>query len=117
MLSYMLRVYKRIISMRKFFEINTHIIWASPRESLILLRAINNDVDHPAHSRSLISAFVFRSLKSIYLNLQNAKFIILSFASVAEQVGLSLAWSQTPDRISRDVTHASNRDIIRINHS
>ena len=45
----------------------------------------NKGTDQPTHSRSLISAFVFRSFKSIISNL-----------SVAKETGLSLALSKSP---------------------
>ena len=45
----------------------------------------NKGADQPAHPRSLISAFVFRSLESI-----------ISKLSVAKETGLSLALSKTP---------------------
>ena len=46
----------------------------------------NKGADQPSHPRSLISAFVFRSIESI----------ISRRLSVAKETGLSLALSQTP---------------------
>ena len=56
--------------------------------------ANNKGADQPAHSRSLISAFVFRCLVSI-IPLLALYDIWRLVVSVAEQVGLSLTWSQT----------------------
>ena len=46
----------------------------------------NKGADQPAHTRSLISEFVFRSFESI-----------ISRLSVAKETGLSLALSKTPE--------------------
>ena len=65
--------------------------------------ANNKGADQPAHSRSLISAFVFRCLGYIIPILAISKNPRLSLAFVAEQVGLSLTWFHTSkDRFSRD---------------
>ena len=53
------------------------------RETLILLHANNKGVDQPAHSRTLIRAFVIRSLKSITAYF--AIILIIQLAYVAEQ--------------------------------
>ena len=54
------------------------------------------------HPRSLISVFVVRCLDSIMPIVAISKTSRLQLASVAEQAGLSLTWSQTPeDRFSR----------------
>ena len=45
----------------------------------------NKGSDHPAHPRSLISSFVFRSFESI-----------ISRLSIAKETGLILAFSKTP---------------------
>ena len=58
--------------------------------------ANNKGTDQPAHPRSLISAFVVRCLDSIIPVLAKSKFSRLWLVSVAEEVGLSLSWSQTP---------------------
>ena len=50
--------------------------------------------DQPAHLRSLISAFVFRYLDSIMPILAKSKISRPLLASVTEQAGLSLSWSQ-----------------------
>ena len=49
------------------------MMWASTRENLSLLYAINKAADQPAHPRSLISAFVNRSLQSIIPKLDSFK--------------------------------------------
>ena len=58
--------------------------------------ANNKGADQPAHSRSLISAFVVRCLDSIIPQVFISKISRLYLASVAEQAGLSLNSSQTP---------------------
>ena len=52
--------------------------------------------DQPAHPRSLISAFVVRCLDSIIPLLAIAEISRIQLVAVAEQTGLSLAWSQPP---------------------
>ena len=59
--------------------------------------ANNKGADQPAHSRSLISAFVVRCLDSIISLDSIAEISRLYLASVAAQVGLCLAWSETPE--------------------
>ena len=59
-------------------------IWSS--DSLF---ANNKGTDQPAHSCSLVSAFVTRSLESIISKL----FLVVS---VAEQASLGKTWSETP---------------------
>ena len=58
--------------------------------------ANNKDADKPAHPRSLISAFAVRFLDSKIPLVSISETSILQLASVAEQAGLSLTWSQTP---------------------
>ena len=58
--------------------------------------ANNKGADQPAHSRSLISTFVFRCLDSIVSLDSIAEISRLKLASVAAQAGLCLAWSETP---------------------
>ena len=57
--------------------------------------ANNKDADQPAHLQSLISAFVIRCLDSIVPVVAISEILRL-LASIAEQAGLSLTWSQTP---------------------
>ena len=59
--------------------------------------ANNKGADQPAHPRSLISAFVVRYLASIISLDSIAEISRLYLASVAEQAGLCLAWSETPE--------------------
>ena len=61
------------------------------REKLALLHANNKGAYHPAHPRSLISAFVIRYLESKVVNMLHTKLVY-----VAEKTLLSLAWSETP---------------------
>ena len=51
--------------------------------------------DQPAHSCSLISAFVVRCLDSITPILSKSKLSRLELFSVAEQAGLNLTWLET----------------------
>ena len=65
--------------------------------------ANNKGADQPAHPRSLISAFVVRCLDSVMSLVSVTKLSSLVLASVAEQAGLSLTWSETPeDTFSHD---------------
>ena len=69
------------------------------RENLTLLHGNNKGVDHTAHSRSLDSAFVIRFLKNIIYvgKLAACNISIFRLVLVAEQAGLSLTWSETPN--------------------
>ena len=68
--------------------------------------ANNKGADQPVHLHSLISAFVVCCQDSIIPILAKSKTLGLKLAFVAEQVGLSLIWSQTPeDRFSHDEAH------------
>ena len=58
--------------------------------------ATNKCADQPAHPHSLICAFVVHCLDSIIPPVSKSKISSLYLASVAEQAGLSLTWSQTP---------------------
>ena len=58
--------------------------------------ATNKGTDQPVHPRSLISAFVVCCLDSIIPLVSISEISSLHLASVAEQAGLSLSWSQTP---------------------
>ena len=60
--------------------------------------------------RSLISAFVVRCLDSVMSLVSVTKISNLMLASVAEQAGLSLTWSETPkDTFSLDEAHLYSR--------
>ena len=52
--------------------------------------------DQPAHPHALISYFVIRCLDSIIFILALFKISRIKLASVAEQAGLNLIWSQIP---------------------
>ena len=65
------------------------------QENLFMPYANNNGADQPAHLRSLISTFVVRCLGSIIPILAKSKILRLYLASVDEQAGLSITWSQT----------------------
>ena len=71
-------------------------VWATSWENLSMPYANNKGADQPAHPRSLISAFVIRSLDSIIPLLGTADISRPYLASAAEQAGLSLNWSETP---------------------
>ena len=58
--------------------------------------ANNKGADQLAHPRSLISAFVIRCVDSIIPLVYIPKNSRLKLVSGAEQVGLSLTWSETP---------------------
>ena len=62
----------------------------------VLPYANNKGADQPAHPRSLISTFVVHILDSIIPLVSISKISRLQLASVAEQAGLSLTWSETP---------------------
>ena len=62
----------------------------------VLLYANNKGADQPAHTRSLVSAFVIRCLDSIMPLVSVPTISSLYQASVAVQSALSLTWSQTP---------------------
>ena len=65
--------------------------------------ANNKGADQPAHPRSLISAFAFHCLDSVMTLVSVTKILCLMLASVAEQAGSSLTWSETPeDTFSHD---------------
>ena len=73
--------------------------------------ANNKDADQPAHPCRLIIVFIIRSIYSTFpIHVDSIpKFSRLYLASVAEQAGLSLTWSQTSeDRFSPDVAHIYN---------
>ena len=74
-----------------------------------MLYANNKGADQPAHPQphSLISAFVIHCLDIIIIILAKPKISRLTLTSVAEQAGLSLTWSQTPeDRFFHDMDYS-----------
>ena len=76
-------------------------------KTYLMSYATNKGADQPAHRHSLISTFVVRCLDSIIPPiLAKSKISRLEQVSAAEQAGLSLTLSPTPeDRFSRDVAH------------
>ena len=58
--------------------------------------ANNTGTDQPAHSRSLISAFVIHFLESIICKLATGEVSNFQLVSVAEEIGLKLALAETP---------------------
>ena len=72
-------------------------------KTCLMSYANNKGADQPAHPRSLISTFVIRCLDSVMSLVSVTKISNLMLASVGEQAGLSLTWSETPkDTVSRD---------------
>ena len=62
--------------------------------------ANNKGADQPAHTRSLISAFVIRCLDSMIPLVSISKILSIYLASVAAQPGLGLTWSPTPKTVA-----------------
>ena len=78
-------------------------------KTCFMLYANNKDTDQPALLHRLVSVFVIRCLNSIIPILAISKISRLYLVYVAEQAGLSLNWSLTPeDRFSRDSAHSTN---------
>ena len=73
-------------------------IWAASWQNLFMPYTNNKGADQPAHPHSLISTFVVRYLDSIISLVSISEISSLYLASVAEQAGLSVTWSQTPKR-------------------
>ena len=67
------------------------------RKSCRLGFANNTGADQPAHPGSLISAFVISFLESIICKLATDEISIFWLVSVAEETGLKLALSETPN--------------------
>ena len=59
--------------------------------------ANNKGADQPAHPRSLISAFVVRSLDDIISLVSRSEISRFQLVSVAEQTGLNVTRSQTSE--------------------
>ena len=74
-----------------------------PRREKTCLRWLANTkgANQPAHPRSLISAFDISLLESIISRLATGKISIFQLVSVAEQAGLNLTLSETPNVLSR----------------
>ena len=73
-----------------------YIIWATSWENLFLPYANNKGADQPAYLCSLIRAFIFHCLDSLVPLVSIPKISSFKLASVGEQAGLRLTWSQTP---------------------
>ena len=68
--------------------------------------ANNKATDQPAHPLSLTSTFDVRCLDSVMSLVSVTKISSHMLASAAEQAGLSLTWSETPeDWFSHDEAH------------
>ena len=89
-----------------FVPIDMNVYEPSHEKTCLMSYANNKGADQPAHPRSLISAFIVRCLDSV-MSLVSVIYISnLMLASVAEQAGLSLTWSETPeDTFSHDGAH------------
>ena len=85
-------------------------------EKMCLMSYANNKVaGQSAHSRSLISAFVVRCLDSIISLVSISEISSLYLSSIAEQAGLSLTWSQTPeDTFSHDEAHLDYKRYVNL---
>ena len=59
--------------------------------------ANNTGADQSAHPHSLISAFVICLMEYITSKLATSKISLFYLASVAEEAGLSLTFSETPE--------------------
>ena len=70
-------------------------IWASSQDNLSSVFANNKGADQTAHPRSLISAFVIRSLERIIYRLATSEISIFYLVSLAEQDGLNHTLSET----------------------
>ena len=78
-----------------------------------VIYANNKGVDQPAHSRSLISAFVVHCLDCVISLVSVTKISSLMVVSVAEQTSLSLTWSETPeDTFFQDVAHICSFHVL-----
>ena len=68
--------------------------------------ANNKGADQPAHARSLISAFDVRCQDRMIPLVYISEISRFWLVSVAEQVSLSLTWSETPENtFSHDEAH------------
>ena len=77
------------------------------KTGLYYMRTTKGQISLSEHP--LISTFVDRCLNNIVAILAKSKISKLLLASLADQVGLSLTWLQTPqDRFSRAIAHFSS---------
>ena len=87
---------KPYLELEDYIHFIFSFIRAMAWENLFMPYANNKGAYQPAHSRSLISAFVVHCLDSIIPLVSISKISSLYLASVAVQAGLNLLWSQTP---------------------
>ena len=85
----------RYIDSFKYFMFLLHHMWATSWKNLFVPYVNNKGTDQPVHLHSLISTFVFPCLDSMISLVSISEISSLYLASVAEQAGLSLNWSQT----------------------
>ena len=74
---------------------NNIYIWDLTPENLSSRFESNKGADQPAHLRSLISAFVIRSLESFISKFAKREISTFDPVSVAEQAGLGMILSET----------------------
>ena len=94
-LSTTLHIHIAVVKLEPRF-LHLTLVWARLWENLFIPYANNKGTDQPALLRNLISAFVVRCLDSSIPLGSISEISSLYLASVAEQAGLSLHWSQTP---------------------
>ena len=81
----------------------TYCVCVKPFKMYTQSAEYNKGADQPAYTSRLISAFVIRLLESIISKLASSEISIFYLVSVAEETGLSLAFSENPeDRFSCD---------------
>ena len=85
--------------------------WATSWENLFLSYTNNKGANQPTHPCSLIRAFVILCLDSIIPLVSVPKISNLQLASVAEQAGLSLIWSQTEPSLFAHLKYGSRRRV------
>ena len=76
-------------------EYHVNILEHRRKKTCLRKFANNKDADQPAHSRSLISAFVIRLLERIILSLATSEISNFYLISIAEETGVSLVLSKT----------------------
>ena len=94
---------KKFIKLDAFtFEHSSYLInivlklFGLQREKTCLPGVANNtDADQPAHPRRLISASVIRFLESTISKHASSEILMFYLVSVAEETGLSLAFTET----------------------
>ena len=86
--------------------LDTSLFELGDEKMCLMSYANNKGADQPAHPHSLISAFIVHCLDSVISLVSVIKISNLKLASVAEQAGLSVTWSETPeDTFSHDEAH------------